>query len=57
MEELILEAVAENSKNIYSKMIIKRGVNNGLYYCHLSLNPEEINSTFFQLGTYFDAER
>jgi hypothetical protein len=56
IEEIILEA-DKNIKNNYSRLIIKRRSNDGVYYCQLELRNEDNGDILFQLGNYIDAKK
>ena len=57
IEEIILEAVDKTSKNNFSKLLIKRRSNDGIYFCQLSLKAEQNNDVLFKLGLVSEAEK
>lgn len=57
IEEIILEAVDKSSKNNYSRLLIKRRVNDDIYFCQLSLCNDQTNEVLFRLGLAIDAEK
>ena len=57
MEEIVLEAVDRNSKNNYSKLLIKRRLNDEIYFCQLSLCNDHSNDVLFRLGLANEAEK
>jgi hypothetical protein len=67
IEEIILEAVDKNSKNNFSRLLVKRRSCDGVYFCQLFLRSSEAaaageksndaNDVQFKLGMSSDAER
>ena len=57
IEEIILEAVDQTSKNNYSKLLIKRRPNDEIYFCQLSLCSDQSNNVLFRLGLVSEAEK
>lgn len=57
IEEIILEAVDQTSKNNYSKLLIKRRPNDEIYFCQLSLCIDQSNNVLFRLGLVSEAEK
>jgi hypothetical protein len=47
----------KSSKNNYSKLLIKRRSNDGIYFCQLSLRKGLNTETLFRLGLAHDAEK
>jgi hypothetical protein len=54
---VILEAVDKQSKNNYSKLLIKQRSNDGIYFCELSLKNDQSNDINFRLGSACDVEK
>lgn len=57
MEEIVLKAVDKNSKNNYSKLLIKRRSLDDIYFCQLSLCIDQSNDVLFELGFASEAEK
>jgi hypothetical protein len=57
IEQLILEAIDKLSKNNYSKLLIKRQSDDDVYFCQLSLRPDQSNDVLFRLGFANEAEK
>lgn len=57
IEEIIMEANDPMSKNNYTRLVIKRRANNGVYYCQLCLQPNQTSEVVFRLGTACEAEK
>lgn len=57
IEEIVLEAVDKNSKNNYSRLIIKRRNLDDIHFCQLSLCSDQSNDVLFELGFSNEAEK
>ncbi len=57
IQEITLEANDPNSKNNYSKLLIKKRSNDGIYFCQLSLRNNDTTNVLFELGNLIETEK